>query len=159
MFNVVLIEPEIPWNTGNIGRTCLGAGAELHLVGRLGFHLDNQQVQRAGLDYWEKVKLRRHESWEAFLESLPAQAKLFFFSTKGKKLYWDTRFPPDAYLIFGKETAGLPKKFYETYKDHLYKIPQADESIRSLNLSTSVGIVLYEALRQNRKDIGSKGSK
>ena len=148
MFQVVLIEPEIPWNTGNIGRTCLGAGAELHLVGRLGFHLDNKQVERAGLDYWEKVKLRRHDTWEKFLESLPQGAALFFFSTKGKKLYWDAEYPKGAYLIFGKETAGLPKKFYEIYKDKLYRIPQQTEDIRSLNLSTSVGIVLFEALRQ-----------
>ncbi len=151
MFHVVLIEPEIPWNTGNIGRTCLGAGAELHLVGRLGFHLDNQQVQRAGLDYWEKVKLQRHESWEKFLESVPLKADLFFFSTKGKKIYWDADFPNGAYLVFGKETAGLPKKFYEVYREKLYRIPQKDDSIRSLNLSTSVGIVLYEALRQNSR--------
>src|SRR5581483_4482153 len=149
MFHVVLIEPEIPWNTGNIGRTCLGAGAELHLVGRLGFHLDNKEVQRAGLDYWEKVKLHRHEEWETFLESLGPDAPLFFFSTKGKKIHWEAEYPKEAYLIFGKETAGFPKKFYETYKDKLYKIPQEDESIRSLNLSTSVGIVLYEALRQH----------
>ncbi|HTC20384.1 MAG TPA: tRNA (cytidine(34)-2'-O)-methyltransferase [bacterium] len=154
MFHVVLIEPEIPWNTGNIGRTCLGAGAELHLVGRLGFHLDNQQVQRAGLDYWEKVKLHRHDSWERFLESLPVKAELFFFSTKGKKLYWDADYPPGSYLVFGKETAGFPKKFYEVYKEKLYRIPQKDDSIRSLNLSTSAGIVLYEALRQNQAKKG-----
>jgi tRNA (cytidine/uridine-2'-O-)-methyltransferase len=151
MFHVVLIEPEIPWNTGNIGRTCLGAGAELHLVGRLGFHLDNKQVQRAGLDYWDKVILRRHDTWEKFLEGLPGKAELFFFSTKGKKGLWDAEFPKNAYLIFGKETAGFPKKFHEIYKDKLYRIPQQDDSIRSLNLSTSVGIVLYEALRQNLK--------
>jgi tRNA (cytidine/uridine-2'-O-)-methyltransferase len=154
MFHVVLIEPEIPWNTGNIGRTCLGAGAELHLVGRLGFHLDNQQVQRAGLDYWEKVKLHRHDTWDVFLGTLPPKAALYFFSTKGRKSFWDAAYPKEAYLIFGKETAGFPKKFYETYKDRLYRIPQEDESIRSLNLSTSVGIVLYEALRQLRKDQG-----
>jgi tRNA (cytidine/uridine-2'-O-)-methyltransferase len=148
MFHVVLIEPEIPWNTGNVGRTCLGAEAELHLVGRLGFHLDDKQVQRAGLDYWEKVVVHRHDSWEAFLESLPLDAALFFFSTKGTKDYWDIQFPEEAYLIFGKETAGFPKSFYETYKDRLYRIPQKDESIRSLNLSTSAGIVLFEAIRQ-----------
>lgn len=148
MFHVVLIEPEIPWNTGNIGRTCLGAGAELHLVGRLGFHLDNKQVQRAGLDYWEKVRLHRHDTWEKFLESLPSQAPLFFFSTKGKKLYWDVEYPEGAYLIFGKETAGFPKKFYEVYKEKLYRIPQQEDAVRSLNLSTSVGIILFEALRQ-----------
>ena len=148
MFHVVLIEPEIPWNTGNIGRTCLGAGAELHLVGRLGFHLDNKQVERAGLDYWEKVKLHRHETWEKFLESLRPDATLFFFSTKGRKSYWDASYPPGAFLIFGKETAGFPKKFYEIYKEKLYRIPQKEDAIRSLNLSTAVGIVLFEALRQ-----------
>jgi tRNA (cytidine/uridine-2'-O-)-methyltransferase len=148
MFHVVLIEPEIPWNTGNVGRTCLGAGAELHLVGRLGFHLDDKQVQRAGLDYWEKVTVHRHDSWEAFLKSIPSDATLFFFSTRGTKTYWDIPFPEEAYLIFGKETAGFPKSFYEIYKDKLYRIPQKDESIRSLNLSTSAGIVLFEALRQ-----------
>lgn len=148
MFHVVLIEPEIPWNTGNVGRTCLGAGAELHLVGRLGFQLDDKQVQRAGLDYWEKVVVRRHNSWEEFLQSLPPDAALFFFSTKGSQAYWDISFPSEAYLIFGKETAGFPKSFYEIYKDKLYRIPQKDESIRSLNLSTSAGIVLFEALRQ-----------
>lgn len=153
MFHVVLIEPEIPWNTGNIGRTCLGAGAELHLVGRLGFHLDNKEVQRAGLDYWEKVKLHRHDTWEKFLESLPPSAALFFFSTKGKKSLWDATFPKGAYLVFGKETAGFPKKFYDVYKDKLYRIPQMDDSIRSLNLSTAVGIVLFEALRQNKKEV------
>ncbi len=116
MIHVVLLEPEIPWNTGNIGRTCLGAGAQLHLVGRLGFHLDNKEVQRAGLDYWEKVQLQRHESWENFLTALPAQAKVFFFSTKGKRILWEAEFQDEAYLVFGKETgcgspAGVARKF------------------------------------------------
>ena len=148
MFHVVLIEPEIPWNTGNIGRTCLGAGAELHLVGRLGFHLDDKQVERAGLDYWEKVSLHRHESWEAFLKSLSPEAPLFFFSTKGKAGLWDAFFRDGSYLVFGKETAGFPPKFYEDYQEKMYRIPQQEEGIRSLNLSTAVGIVLYEGLRQ-----------
>jgi tRNA (cytidine/uridine-2'-O-)-methyltransferase len=156
MFNVVLLEPEIPWNTGNIGRTCLGAGAELHLVGRLGFHLDNKEVQRAGLDYWEKVKVHRHESWEAFLGSMPPDAALFFFSTKGGKSLWEARLPDDAYLVFGKETAGFPKKFHETYRQRMYRIPQKRDTIRSLNLSTAVGIVLFEALRQNLKEAGNE---
>ena len=151
MLNVVLIEPEIPWNTGNIGRTCLGAGAKLHLVGRLGFHLDDQQVQRAGLDYWEKVDPVRHSTWEKFLESLPPNAPLFFLSTKGQKAYWDAVFPEGSYLVFGKETAGFPPHFYDLYKERLYKIPQQEEDIRSLNLSTAVGIVLFEAVRQRQK--------
>jgi tRNA (cytidine/uridine-2'-O-)-methyltransferase len=150
MFHVVLIEPEIPWNTGNVGRTCLAAGAELHLVGPLGFFLDQAEVKRAGLDYWEKVKLRRHATWEKFLESLPPDAPLFFFSTKGQKTLWDAEFPKEAYLIFGKETAGFPKEFYEKYKDRLYRIPQEEDSVRSLNLSTSAGIALFEALRQTQ---------
>ena len=148
MFRVVLLEPEIPWNTGNIGRTCLGAGAELHLVGRLGFHLDNKEVQRAGLDYWDKVALHRHESWEKFLEIPPSLESLFFFSTKGGKSLWEASFPKDTFLVFGKETAGFPKKFHETYREKMYRIPQKDDSIRSLNLSTAVGIVLFEGLRQ-----------
>lgn len=151
MLHVVLLEPEIPWNTGNIGRTCLGAGAELHLVGRLGFHLDNKEVKRAGLDYWDKVVLRRHDSWEAFLENLPSAAPLFFFSTKGPKSLWDAPLAKDAYLVFGKETAGFPKKFHEIYREKMYRIPQKDDAIRSLNLSTAVGIVLFEALRRTNK--------
>ncbi|HVZ80117.1 MAG TPA: tRNA (cytidine(34)-2'-O)-methyltransferase [bacterium] len=151
MFHVVLIEPEIPWNTGNIGRTCLGAGAKLHLVGRLGFRLDDQQVQRAGLDYWEKVDPVHHGTWEKFLGSVPRDAALFFLSTKGPKAYWDAAFPDEAYLIFGKETAGFPAHFYDLYQERLYRIPQQEEGIRSLNLSTAVGIVLFEALRQNQK--------
>ncbi|HVM31705.1 MAG TPA: tRNA (cytidine(34)-2'-O)-methyltransferase [bacterium] len=149
-FHIVLIEPEIPWNTGNVGRTCLAAGAELHLVGGLGFFLGQAEVKRAGLDYWDKVALHRHETWEAFLQGLPPEAALFFFSTKGEKTLWEAKFPPGAYLIFGKETAGLPKEFYERYKDRLYRIPQKEDSVRSLNLSTSAGIALFEALRQNQ---------
>lgn len=149
-FHIVLIEPEIPWNTGNVGRTCLAAGAELHLVGPLGFFLGQAEVKRAGLDYWEKVRLQRHETWEKFLESLSPQAELFFFSTRGEKTLWEAAFPPEAYLIFGKETAGFPKEFYEKYKDRLYRIPQEEGSVRSLNLSTSAGIALFEALRQNQ---------
>jgi tRNA (cytidine/uridine-2'-O-)-methyltransferase len=150
MFHVVLLEPEIPWNTGNIGRTCLGAGAQLHLVGRLGFHLDNQEVKRAGLDYWDKVLLNRHDTWESFLGCLPKHAQMFFFSTKAKKSLWDASFPPEAYLVFGRETGGFPKKFHEIYTDQIYRIPQKEETIRSLNLSTAVGIVLFEALRQTQ---------
>jgi tRNA (cytidine/uridine-2'-O-)-methyltransferase len=150
MIHVVLIEPEIPWNTGNIGRTCLGAGAQLHLVGRLGFHLDEKELLRAGLDYWEKVNPHRYASWDKFLEKMDPRLPLMFLSTKGTRVYWDADFSNGAYLIFGKETAGLPKDFYELYKDKMYRIPQVDTNIRSLNLSTSVGIVLYEAVRQNQ---------
>jgi len=148
MFHIVLLEPEIPWNTGNIGRTCLAAGARLHLVGRLGFHLDEKQVKRAGLDYWEKVDLRRHDSWESFLDTLPEGADLFFFSTKGRRSLWEAKFKEGAYLIFGRETAGFPKKFHEKYGKRMYRIQQVEGPVRSLNLSTSVGIALYEALRQ-----------
>jgi tRNA (cytidine/uridine-2'-O-)-methyltransferase len=150
MFHVVLIEPEIPWNTGNIGRTCLAVGAQLHLVGRLGFHLDDKEVARAGLDYWEKVRPHRHSAWEAFLETLPPEAPLFFFSTRGSRTLWEGSFSDGAYLVFGRETSGFPEEFHKKYKERMYRIPQAGNAIRSLNLSTAVGIVLLEAVRQNR---------
>ncbi len=108
MLHVVLIEPEIPWNTGNIGRTCLGAGAELHLVGRLGFHLDNQQVQRAGLDYWEKVRLHRHDSWEKLLEGLPGKAQLFFLFHQGKKDLLGRLFSPGFLFGIREGDRGVP---------------------------------------------------
>lgn len=148
MFHVVLIEPEIPWNTGNIGRTCLAAGAELHLVGRLGFHLDDKEVARAGLDYWEKVRLHRHGTWQAFLETLPSDVPLFFFTTRGPRTLWEASFPRGAYLIFGRETSGFPRNFHELYAGRMYRILQEPGPVRSLNLSTAVGIVLFEALRQ-----------
>ncbi len=151
MLHVVLLEPEIPFNCGNIGRTCLAAGARLHLVGRLGFHLDGPQVRRAGLDYWEHVDPVRHVTWEDFLTTLIPGANLHFFSTKGGRGLWDIPFRDGDYLVFGRETAGFPAEFHEKYCDRMVAIPQVEGPVRSLNLSTAAGIVLYEAVRQVRK--------
>jgi len=146
---VVLFEPDIPWNTGNVGRTCLATGTPLHLVGKLGFTISDAQVKRAGLDYWERVNWTHHETWDVFLESIPSDAPLFFFSKKVKRSFWEATFPAESYLIFGCETKGLPDRILERHAGRLYSIPMEPESVRSLNLSTAVGVVLYEALRQN----------
>lgn len=147
--NIVLINPEIPFNTGNIGRTCVATNTPLHLVGKLGFKIEEKEIRRSGLDYWAKLKYTLYPDFEDFLTKIPKEARLFFFSTKGEKNLWDIRFEKDDYLLFGSESCGLPKHLYTEYKDHLYKIPMPGE-IRSLNLSTSAAICLYEALRQTR---------
>ena len=146
--HVVLYEPDIPGNTGNVGRSCLATGSTLDLVGKLGFSLDNSYVRRSGLDYWDRVKVVRHKNWEAFLETVPPDAFLAFFSKKAKRDYWTATFQPESYLIFGCETTGLPASFQKRYEHRMYRIPMVPGSVRSLNLSTSVGVVLYEALRQ-----------
>jgi tRNA (cytidine/uridine-2'-O-)-methyltransferase len=153
LLKVALVEPEIPANTGNVGRTCLSLGAELHLIGRLGFSLSDKDLQRAGMDYWPQVKLTRHVTWDDFECGLPPGTRLHFFSTKGTKAHWDASYEPGDVLVFGKESSGLPPSFYERYKDHLVTIPQPGVGARSLNLSVSVGVGLYEAYRQ----IQSKG--
>lgn len=152
MLNIVLVNPEIPFNTGNIGRSCVATGTRLHLVGTLGFKIASKEIRRSGLDYWPNLDYKRHETWKDFLaEEKPQEEKMFFLSTKGTKAYWDTEFPPDAYLVFGAESCGLPKEFYERYQKQLRTIPMTGP-VRSLNLSSSAAIVLFEALRQqNRK--------
>ena len=147
--NVVLYEPEIHWNTGNIGRSCVATGTTLHLVGKLGFSLDAKEIRRSGLDYWAKLDLRVHSDFEAFLAAIPPEPSLFFFSTKAKRSFWDAKFRPDSYLVLGCETAGLPPWVHERYADRMVKIP-IGLNVRSLNLSTSAGVALYEALRQTR---------
>ena len=150
MLNIVLVNPEIPFNTGNIGRSCVATNTRLHLVGKLGFKIASKEIRRSGLDYWPNLDYRRYETWNAFLEAeKPAEEKMFFLSTKGQKSYWDAIFPPDAFLIFGAESCGLPKEFYERYRTRLFTIPMTGP-VRSLNLSSSAAIVLFEALRQNR---------
>lgn len=144
---IVLVEPEIHWNTGNIGRTCVATGAELHLVGPLGFRLDAKEIRRAGLDYWERLKLVRHADFAGFLKTLPAAAPLYFFSAEADRSFWDASYAPQGWLVFGKESVGLPAELRRAYKDRLYRIP-IGPGVRSLNLSTAAGIVLYEALRQ-----------
>jgi tRNA (cytidine/uridine-2'-O-)-methyltransferase len=150
--HVVLVHPEIHWNTGNAGRTCLAAGATLHLVEPLGFSLDERQVKRAGLDYWEHVDLRVWPDWDAFARELPSLGEPFFFSTKAERLLWDAPLgaSPEVVLIFGRETGGLPASLHERYRDRFFAMPILSPLVRSLNLSTSVGIAVYEVLRQRR---------
>ena len=150
MFNVVLVEPEIPPNTGNIGRLCLAAGAHLHLVRPLGFSLDDKQLRRAGLDYWHEVKVTLWDSFAELQSAQPPEARYWYLTTKTKRAYWDEQFHDHDFLVFGRETKGLPEPLLADNRDHLLTIPMASESTRSLNLATSVGIVLFEALRQTR---------
>jgi len=145
--NIVLIAPEIPQNTGTIGRLCVCLGAQLHLIEPLGFSLEKSHVRRAGLDYWEHVSLTVHSDWDAFLKAEPSP-RLFFASTKGLKPYWEHVFRPGDCLVFGNETSGLPPSFYERYREKLYLIPMPGEHARSHNLANAVSIVAYEALRQ-----------
>ncbi len=150
--HVVLVHPEIHWNTGNAGRTCLAAGARLHLVEPLGFSLDAREVKRAGLDYWEHIDLRVWPSWDAFEKEMPALGEPYFFSTRATRLVWDAPLgaPAGVVLVFGRETGGLPADLHERYRDRLVAMPILSPRVRSLNLSTSVGIALYEVLRQRR---------
>jgi tRNA (cytidine/uridine-2'-O-)-methyltransferase len=150
--HVVLVHPEIHWNTGNAGRSCLAAGATLHLIKPLGFSLDERELRRAGLDYWEYVDLRVWDSWDAFERELPRLGPAYFFSTKGKRLVWDAPLgeSADVVLVFGRETGGLPATIHERFADRMLTIPMASEHVRSLNLSTAVGIALFEVLRQRR---------
>ena len=147
--NIVLINPEIPFNTGNIGRTCVATNTHLHLVGKLGFKIEDKEIRRSGLDYWPKLKYTRYETFEDFIAALPAAARMFFFSTKGEGTLWDIKFKEGDYLIFGSESCGFPKEIYQQYKQNLYRIPMFGE-VRSLNLSSSAAICLYEALRQTK---------
>ncbi len=150
--HVVLVHPEIHWNTGNAGRTCLAAGATLHLIEPLGFSLDEREVKRAGLDYWEHVDLRVWPSWEAFERELPTLGDPFFFSTKASQLFWDAPFATrdDVVLVFGRETGGLPAMIHDRYHDRFVAMPIMSPRVRSLNLSTSVAVAVYEVLRQRR---------
>lgn len=145
---VVLIEPEIPNNTGSIGRLCLATQSTLHLVDPLGFEINDTQLKRAGLDYWQHLNVVRHPSRDAFFASLPKEAPLVFFSKKAKPQYSEHRYQPGSYLIFGKETKGLSESLMRQYPDQTYQIPLYDSRVRSLNLSNAVSIVVYEAIRQ-----------
>ena len=150
--HVVLVHPEIHWNTGNAGRTCLAVCATLHLVQPLGFSLDERQVKRAGLDYWEHVDLRLWPSWDAFERELPALGEPWLFSTKATRVLWDAPLGAgeDVVLVFGRETTGLPADVLARYAERLVAMPMSSPVVRSLNLSTSVGIATYEVLRQRR---------
>jgi tRNA (cytidine/uridine-2'-O-)-methyltransferase len=155
--HVVLVEPEIHWNTGNAGRTCLAAGAQLHLVEPLGFSLDERKVRRAGLDYWPRVEPRLWPSWEAFEEEMASLGEPFFFSAEGGRCFWEVAYPRRAVLVFGRESVGLAPGLRNRWRERLLSIPMADPELRSLNLSTSVALVLYEALRQRREAVEAAG--
>ena len=148
--NVVMVEPEIPQNTGNIARTCAATGTKLHLVHPLGFSISEKAVKRAGLDYWDKVEIEEHDSLEKFLEKYPPEENNMFFSTtKGKHVYFEPDYSKmdEIFLLFGKETKGLPEDLLKKYIDKTIRIPMR-KTLRSLNLSNSVAIVLYDVLRQ-----------
>jgi tRNA (cytidine/uridine-2'-O-)-methyltransferase len=146
--HVVLVAPEIHWNTGNAGRTCLAVGAQLHLVEPLGFSLDDAHVRRAGLDYWPRVRPSVWPSWDHFERALPALGAPFFFTAGGARPFQGVRYPRPAVLIFGRESVGLPPELLARHRAHTVSIPMRDPALRSLNLSTAVGIAAYETTRQ-----------
>jgi tRNA (cytidine/uridine-2'-O-)-methyltransferase len=146
-FNIVLVEPEIPPNTGSIARLCGATDTVLHLVHPLGFSIDDKHLKRAGLDYWPHVDIRNWPNLDVFLESCDEEL-LYFFTTKVERSYFEAKFLPGGYIIFGKETRGLPEEIIALYKDRCYTIPMVNSNIRSLNLAMCAGIVLYEAVRQ-----------
>ncbi len=144
--NIVLYEPEIPANTGNIGRTCVATGSRLHLIEPLGFRLGEKELRRAGMDYWKDLDVTTYLDYEDFLEKNPG-ARIYMASTKAPNVYTDVQYEPDCYIMFGKESAGIPEEILHENRETAIRIPM-NPSIRSLNLSNSVAIVLYEALRQ-----------
>lgn len=146
-FNIVLIEPEIPPNTGNIGRLCAATNTHLHLVGKLGFSIDDKQVRRAGLDYWPAVKLHRWDSLEQLQEEF-SQGRYWYMSKKAERNYTQVEFQPGDFLVFGKETLGLPEELLDQVGDQALRIPIFSPAVRSLNLANSAAIILFEALRQ-----------
>jgi tRNA (cytidine/uridine-2'-O-)-methyltransferase len=146
--HVVLVEPEIPPNTGNVARLCAATTSTLHLVEPLGFKVDDTQLRRAGMDYWQHVEWHRWPNWAAFEKGLPGGARLWFVESNGPRLYTEAGFAPEDYLVFGRETAGLPKKLLLDQPDRWLRIPMFNAKARSLNLSNCVALVLFEALRQ-----------
>jgi tRNA (cytidine/uridine-2'-O-)-methyltransferase len=146
--NVVLFEPEIPQNTGSVGRLCLATGTTLHLIEPLGFEITHSRLKRAGLDYWEHLSVKTHKDWDAFKASIPANAPKVFFSKKAGHTIFEHAFTPGTYLIFGKETAGLPDWILNSHPTETVRIPMYDARVRSLNLSNAVSIAVYEAIRQ-----------
>jgi tRNA (cytidine/uridine-2'-O-)-methyltransferase len=147
--HVVLLEPEIPPNTGNVARLCAATRSTLHLVEPFGFKLDDTQLKRAGMDYWKHVEWHRWPDWAAFRKTVPDGARLWFVESNGPRLYTEASFAPDDYLVFGRETAGLPKRLLQHQPERWLRIPMFHARARSLNLSNCVALVLFEALRQH----------
>ena len=150
--HVALVEPEIHWNTGNAGRTCLAAGAKLHLIAPLGFSLEAKEVRRAGLDYWPAVRPCLWPDWATFETHLPELGRPYFFTAEAERDLWQPDYPLPAVLIFGSESCGLPSAVRRKHRSDLVRIPQLKDTVRSLNHSSAVGIALYEVLRRNRPD-------
>ncbi|MCD2493146.1 tRNA (cytidine(34)-2'-O)-methyltransferase [Lacrimispora sp. NSJ-141] len=149
MMNIVLLEPEVPANTGNIGRTCVATGSHLHLIEPLGFKINEKSLKRAGLDYWDSLDVTVYDNYSDFLERNPeARKRIYMATTKGLNVYTEVPYEPDAYIMFGKESAGIPEEILVEHRDTAIRIPMIGD-IRSLNLANSVAVVLYEALRQN----------
>lgn len=146
--NIVLVEPQIPANTGSVGRVCVATETSLHLVEPIGFEISDPQVKRAGLDYWQYLSVNLYKNLGSFFDSIPRTAPKVFFSTKARRTYFEHRFEEGSYLFFGSETAGLPDEVFTSYPDQIFRIPQFDTRVRSLNLANSVSIVIYEAIRQ-----------
>ena len=146
--HVVLVEPEIPPNTGNVARLCAATRTRLHLIEPLGFRLDDAQLKRAGMDYWQHVHWRSWANWAAFAQSLPSSGRVWFVESGGPRLYTQVQFESEDYLVFGRETAGLPKKLLRDNRDCWLRIPMFNDKSRSLNLSNCAALVLFEALRQ-----------
>jgi len=155
--NIVLLEPEIPQNAGNISRTCAVTGASLHMIRPLGFSVEDKYLKRAGLDYWQYLDLHYYDNYEELIEKNP-NARIFYATTKAEKRYCDAKFLPDDFIMFGKESAGIPEEILSGHKEYCIRIPMQG-NVRSLNLSNSVAVILYEALRQmDFPDLESKGS-
>ena len=147
LFNIVLVNPEIPQNTGNIGRLCVSTGCALHLIKPLGFSLEDSYLKRAGLDYWKHLDLQVYESWEFFMKK-NFGAVLFFFSTKTERCFWDCPCGPSSFFVFGNESSGFPPDFYQRYEESLYTIPMPGDFHRSLNIANAVSVVVYEGIRK-----------
>lgn len=151
MLHVVLFQPEIPQNTGNIGRTCAITHSRLHLVHPLGFTIHDKHLKRSGMDYWKALDVRHHENWEAFKKSDSRPKRLFLFTTKGARSYWDVRYQDGDGIVFGQESAGVPEWLHEEVGDeNRLMIPQYNDALRSLNLATSAGVAVFEVMRQLR---------
>jgi tRNA (cytidine/uridine-2'-O-)-methyltransferase len=163
MLHIVLVEPEIHWNTGNVGRTSLAVDAQLHLVEPLGFSLEDRQVRRAGLDYWPRVRLRVWPQWDALERALPELGQPYLFTAGASRSHFEIEYPEDPVLIFGRESVGLPAGLLARFPDRSVSIPMVDPELRSLNLSTAVAVVAYEVIRQRSTRtglaLGGRGAK
>jgi tRNA (cytidine/uridine-2'-O-)-methyltransferase len=146
--HIVLVEPEIHWNTGNIGRTSLALGAELHLIEPLGFSMHDRHLRRSGLDYWPSVRWKAWVDWPTFEVALPELGEPFFFTASAERTYWEPRYPDNTVLVFGRESVGLPEAVLSAYRDKTVRIPMQNSVLRSLNLSTTAAVAAYEVVRQ-----------